>query len=331
LNAVDTGIAHDYLEGGAGTVPADNEQQWRRYAIYPRPLAGISSADVSIDIFGHRIDLPVLAAASAAHGLWHPNGEVDTARGVRAAGSLLALSQGSTQAPAQVAPISGPYLQQLYLPEDRDVALPFIAEVTGLGAMGLILTVDQIPVPFEQRFRVAGQTGGAAVPHWQAYPPGTQPASSFSAADITWLTEHSELPVIVKGIMHPDDAAVAIDAGASAIVVSNHGGRQFPGAATPAEVLASVAAAVDRRVPVYVDSGIRGADDVVRALCLGADAVFLGRPIVRALADGGASAVTTLLTDLRDQVASLLVLAGVGSLADCGPEMLLTRYVGGSQ
>ncbi|WP_020104762.1 alpha-hydroxy acid oxidase [Nocardia sp. 348MFTsu5.1] len=330
MNAVDTGSAREYLEGGAGTVPADNEQQWRRYAIYPRPLAGVSSVDLSMDIFGHRIDLPVLAAASAAHGLWHPDGEVETARGVRAAGSILALSHGSTRSPAQVAPHSGPYLQQLYLPQERDVALPFITEVTGLGAIGLILTIDQIPVPFEQPFRLAGQAG-AVVPHWQAYPPGTLPASSFSAADITWLTGHSELPVIVKGVMHPDDARAAIDAGAGAIVVSNHGGRQFPGAATPAEVLSSVAAAVNGRVPVYVDSGIRGADDVVRALCLGADAVFLGRPIVRALAAGGASAVTTLLTELRDQVASLLALAGVGNLADCGPGMLLARSAGGVQ
>ena len=138
MNAVEASFARDYLEGGAGTVPADNEQQWQRFAIYPRPLAGISSVDVSTDVVGQRIDLPVLAAASAAHGLWHPKGEVETARGVREAGSILALSQVSTRAPAEVTPHSGPYLQQLYLPQERDFALPFISEVTGLGAIGLI-------------------------------------------------------------------------------------------------------------------------------------------------------------------------------------------------
>lgn len=325
MSTVETGTARDYLEGGAGTVPADNETQWRRHAIYPRPLAGISSVDLSVEVFGQSLELPVLAAASAAHGLWHDEGEVETARGVRAAGSLLALSQASTVAPASVAPHSGPYLQQLYLPQDRALAVPFLDEVAALGAIGLILTVDQIPVPFEQPFRLRAQYSSAAHPQWRPYPAGTLPATSFSAADITWLTEHSDLPVIVKGIMHPDDAGVAIDAGAGAIVVSNHGGRQFPGAATPAEVLADVASAVDGRVPVYVDSGLRGADDVVRALCLGADAVFLGRPIVRALRAGGAAAVTTLLTDLRDQIASLLALAGVRDIAGCGPHVLRDR------
>jgi 4-hydroxymandelate oxidase len=298
--------------------------QWQRYAIYPRPLAGVGSVDLSTEIVGHAVDHPILAAASAAHGLWHADAEAETARGVRAAGSMFSLSQASTVAPARVAPHSGPYLQQLYLPQQRHLAVPFIDEVTALGAVGLILTVDQIPVPAEQTFRLTSQAAGPQ-PSWQPYPPGTLPASSFTVADISWLTEVSRLPVIVKGIMHPDDARAAVDAGAAAVVVSNHGGRQFPGAATPAEVLADVAQAVDGRVPVYVDSGIRGPEDVVRALCLGADAVFVGRPIVRALAAGGADAVTAYVTGLRDQVASLLALAGVARLADCGPEVLRLR------
>lgn len=317
-------LANRYREGGFADVLAHNEAQWQRYAIWGRSLAGVEAPELGTTIAGRRWRGPVVVAATAAHGLWHPHGELETARGARQSEHLFSLSQASTFAPSQVAAISGPYLQQLYLPQRRELAEPFIEQVLELGAIALILTVDQVPVPRQQYFRA--QVANPAT--WRPYDDslaGSEPARSLTAADISWLVERCPVPVFVKGILHPHDADRAIESGAGAVIVSNHGGRQYPGAVTPAEVLAEVVDGVAGRVPVYVDSGVRGPADVFRALCLGASAAFVGRPILRALADGGAAAVATWLDDLRTELESLFVLAGVDGVRACHRDLLRGR------
>lgn len=314
-----------YREGGAGDVPAQNEEQWQRYAIWPRTLSGTTDPDITTEVAGVRVRLPVLAAASAWHGLWHPNAEAETARGVRIAGSLMALSQASSLPPEDVAAAGGPYLQQLYVPRDRALLSGFLERAEIAGAVAVVLTVDQLPVPSEQPFR-----SGLAPQRWSWQPwdftdPGAAPADSFEPGDIAALAASTRLPVLVKGILHPGDAVLAVDAGASAVIVSNHGGRQFAGAVTPAEVLPTVVDAVGGRVPVYVDSGVRSAADVFRALCLGAQAAFVGRPVLRELEAGGAGAVARWLGSLGDDLRSIFQLAGVRTVADCHRGLLLDR------
>lgn len=316
--------AEIYREGGAGNVPAENEAQWQRWAIVPRTLSGVRDPDVSTSILGRSIELPVVAAPSAVHGLWHERAEAETAVGVREGGSLFVLSQGSTLAPEFVH--AGPYLQQLYLPEDRDLAVGFLQRAEGLGAAGFVITVDQLPVPHQQVFRRVWPS--IPLPTWSAYDspePGAAPAAAFTADDIRWLVKQTDLPIVAKGILHPDDACAAVAAGAAGIVVSNHGGRQIPGSVTSAEMLREVVQAVDGAVPVHVDSGIRDAVDVFRALCLGASTVWVGRPILRQLEQGGALAIATWLRELREELASLFALAGVQSVADCSPAFLRDR------
>lgn len=316
-----------YLEGGAGAVPRDNEQQWQRWAIWPRTLSGVVDPDLTTRVAGLEMSVPIMVAASAGHRLWHPDAEAETARGADAAGILLTLSQVSSLAPDEVAKVAGTYLQQLYLPERRDLVLPFIDRVIDLGAAALVLTVDQLAVDHQHAFRL-GLVDQFTAPTWEPYDlraTGASPARSFTVDDISWLVGASRVPVIVKGILHPDDAIAAVDAGASGVVVSNHGGRQVAGSITPAEVLAEIADAVGARASVLVDSGIRDAADVFRALCLGADAAFVGRPVLRALKSGGAPAVARWLSDLRSELEALFALAGVAGIADCHPDRLRLR------
>ena len=323
----DSDAAVAYLEGGAGDVPAENERQWQRLALWPRVLSGVEHSDLTTEVLGVATAAPVLVAASAAHGLWHPGAEVETARGVRGAGLLMSLSQGSTRPPEEVAAVTGPYLQQLYLPERRELVAPFVERVAGLGAAALVLTVDQLPVAAEQPFRARLRELWQA-PAWSAYDAtaaGGAPARSFTPEDVAWVAGLSDLPVLVKGVLHPDDARLAVEAGAAGVVVSNHGGRQLAGSVTPAEVLGEVVAAVGDRAVVHVDSGVRTAEDVFRALCLGAHAVHVGRPALRALAAGGAPAVTDWLSDLLGGLSAVMQLAGVRDVAACGPERLRLR------
>jgi len=313
-----------YREGGAGNVPADNHLHWQRWAIWPRTISGVHDPDVTSSIVGLPLAAPIVVAPSAAHGLWHERAEAETAVGVRDGGSALVLSQGSTIPPEDVG--ARPYRQQLYLPEDRDLILPFIRRVEQIGAAALVVTVDQLPVPHQQAFRQS-----AAVlpwPAWSAWDvdaPGSSPAPAFTADDIAWLTAHTRLPVIAKGILHPDDALAVVAAGAAGVVVSNHGGRQLPGSVTPAEVLHEIVQAVDGAVPVHVDSGIRGADDVFRALCLGASTTWIGRPVLRQLEKGGAPAVASWLATLAEELASIFALVGVRSAAECNRAFLRER------
>lgn len=318
-----------YREGAAGNpeenVAQQNEQQWQRWAIWPRALRGRIEPRVDTTVLGQPLALPVVAAPTAMHGLWHPQAEAETARGVHGAGSLLVLSQASTVPPEQA--VTGPYLQQLYLPRNRELIVALLARARAAGAVGFVLTVDQIPLRRPQWFRSAIAELG--VSPWRAMDSdcaGTEPADGFEPSDIGWLKQAGGLPVLVKGILHPDDAVTAVQAGADGIVVSNHGGRQLADSVTPAEVLALVAAAVDGAVPVHVDSGIRTASDVFRALCLGADTAWVGRPILRNLETGGAAAVSAWLDELRDELLGLFALAGVRSPAECHPGLLRERH-----
>lgn len=314
-----------YLEGvaGDGRIAAENEAAWQRYAIVPRMFRTPAVVDTSIELFGLPLAFPVLVAPSAAHGLGHPSAERGTAEGALRAGSAVVLSQAASLDVEDVAAV-GPYLQQLYLTEDRELLRPFLERTAAAGARALVLTLDQPASDYQHPFRT-GLVPAGPVPRTPPVPLGSRGAVSVRLEDIAWLHAAFGLPVVVKGVLHPDDAREAIDAGAAGVIVSNHGGRQIGGSITAAEALPEVAAAVAGRVPLLVDSGLRSEDDVFRALALGADAVLIGRPVVRALWRGGADAVATELLALRAAFENLLRLAGVADLVGIGPDHLRVR------
>ena len=320
----------DYVAGGAGDEQtlADNVAAWRRVWISPRVMVDVSSIDTSCTLLGRRLALPLLLAPLAAQRLLHPDGEVAAARAAGAAGTVYCLSTRATADLAEVASAAaGPLWFQLYVDRDRARSERVLARAAEHGYEAVVLTVD-LPVAGRREREI--RHGEFAFPDGIALTShlGT-PGEHFQAAiggwdttltwpDVAWARAASGLPVIVKGVLRADDADCAIDAGAAAIVVSNHGGRQVDGCVPTAVALREVAAAVGGRVPVLVDGGIRDGADILRAIALGADAVLVGRPFAWGLACGGEDGVRTVIEAFADDLRRAFALAGCPSLDAVG-------------
>ncbi len=321
----------DYVAAGGdtGLTVVLNELAWQRWSLRPRVLRDVSVIDTSLDLFGIPMSSPIVVAPMSSLSNVHRGGETECAAGASAAGVTLCLTSGSAQDVESVGRAGGPFLQQLYLWPDRARIRPFLERAAAAGATAFVLTVDSPPQAARYGFRNRS-TGLAPVqsPHFpNGSPPSGSPAD-LTCQDISWLHEAGGLPVVVKGVLHPDDALAAVQAGASGLVVSNHGGRQTDGCLTTAEALPEVAAAVAGRVPVLVDGGIRSGEDIVRALALGADAVLIGRPVAWALARGGAAGVTHLLAGLQAALQAQLALCGVRSVGEVPRELVRWRQWG---
>jgi 4-hydroxymandelate oxidase len=316
-----------FYAGGAGrevTLRA-NEKAWRRVPLLPRVLRDVSAADISVRMLGSELATPVAVAPTAFHCLAHADGEVASGTGAARAGSLFVLSTRSTRRIEDVAAAirgaGGAWWFQVYVMRDRSLTAGLVRRAAAAGAGALVLTVD---TPEPGRKRKNRGDGLIAKPDFLVnLGPETDLAMTEQAADVTfadigWLRELSGgLPVLVKGVLRADDAAACAAHGAAGVIVSNHGGRQLDGAIPAAEALPAVAAAL-RGSPaeVYVDGGIRTGYDVLAALALGARAVFVGRPVLWALASGGTEGVRTLLSSLASGFAHAMALAGAATVAD---------------
>ena len=293
---------------------------WRGFRLLPRVLRDVSAVDTSLTLAGAELAAPMLAAPSALHGMAHAQGEVATARGVAAAGSLLVLSSRSSRPIEQVAEAAGPWWYQVYCLRDHTATREQVVRAARAGARALVLTVDAPYVAPKPRVRdplpLDPQDGEALL-----NAPGMRAASreqdpSIGPHVIEQLAAQSGLPVFVKGVLRADDALRCVEAGAAGVIVSNHGGRQLDRAVASAHALRAVAEAVGGQVPVLVDGGIRTGTDVLVALALGARAVLVGRPVLWALAAGGAGGVSALLESYRAQLSTAMALAGAASLAE---------------
>ncbi|MGI5228544.1 alpha-hydroxy acid oxidase [Actinoallomurus sp. CA-142502] len=310
----------DFFAGGSGdeSTLAANTAAWRHVALRPHVLRDVSSVDTRVRVLGDELPAPVCVAPMGYQVLAHPGGEVAVARGARRAGALLTVSSRSSRRIEEVAAEAGPWWFQAYVLRDRGLTRELVRRAAAAGASALALTGDTPYLGRRRRDRdpalvpdeIFGVNFGAGFDRALA-----EQAADVTYDDIAWLAEISGLPVVVKGVLRGDDARDCAAAGAAGVWVSNHGGRQLDGAVATAAALPEVADAVGDDVEVYADGGIRTGTDVLRALALGARAVFVGRPVLWCLATGGEDAVADHLASLSDDLAHTMGLAGVPTTA----------------
>ncbi len=325
-------MAYAYYAGGSDDerLLRDNVDAWARWQLHPRVLAGLADVSCSTSVLGYPVSSPVAVAPTAIQGLAHPEGEIATARGAADAGALMILSSLATCSLEEVAAAVPDAVRwmQVYILKDRARTIDLVDRAAAHDFGALVLTVDapvsglrlrewragvRLPDDLALPNLAGGSTDSARVGGFMAVVTQEfEPA--LTPDDIGWLAGLSSLPVVVKGVQRADDAVRCVEAGAAAIVVSNHGARQLTDAPATADILPEIAAAVDGRVEVYVDGGIRRSPDVVKALALGAQAVFVGRPSLWAVATGGASGVAALLRWFETELKRAMALCGAGSV-----------------
>jgi 4-hydroxymandelate oxidase len=311
---VDPGI-WCYFEGGAGdevTLRA-NVAAYGRWRLRPRVLLDVSEVSTATTLLGTPVSMPLGVAPFAMQRLIDADGEVATARGAAAVGALMCVSTLTSSTHAEIATAGkGPRWFQLYVLRDRQRTLDHIAEAKEAGYSAVVLTVDLPYVGRRERdLRLGFQNPPAELPLPYADLFETTPALSWR--DLEWIRAETSLPLAVKGILTREDATLAVEHGADAVWVSNHGGRQLDGVAAGLDALPEVVEAVAGRAEVYVDGGIRRGTDVLKALALGARAAFAGRAFAGALAVGGTDGVSSALSLLSDEIGLGLALLGCTS------------------
>lgn len=338
-------MARDYYASGAWDeiTLRDNRAAFDRYKLRPRMLVGVSRRDLSTTVFGQSLPLPILIAPMAFQCLAHPDGEIATAKAAAKLGSVMVLSTLSTKSIEDVASVrtQTPQWFQLYVHRDRGLTRALVERAYAAGFQALCLTVDtplvgrrerdtrnQFTLPPEMELanlsaltdlEIPFRTGESGLFAYFA----EQIDPGLTWADLAWLESISPLPVVVKGILRGDDAIRAVEHGAKAIIVSNHGGRQLDGAIASIDALGEVVAAVGDKIDVLVDGGIRRGTDILKALALGAKAVLLGRPILWGLAIGGEAGVQHAIELLRDELDLAMALSGCAKLPDIDSSLVV--------
>jgi len=342
--------AWDYVSGGAEDelTLADNVAAFRRRRFLPRVLVGGGATDTRTTLLGREVALPIGIAPVAAQALAHPDGELATARAAAGAAALFCLSTVSSRSLEEVAAAApdGPRWFQLYVNEDARFTRRLVerAEAAGYGA--IVLTVDLPVLGYREREKRRGWELDVPLGNFRE-PGGAAAAGDAARGDaerggevdldrlldtrhigLTWqglatLRDWTPLPIVLKGILHPEDARLAVEHGAAAVWVSNHGGRQLDRSPAALDALEAVVAAVGGRAEVYLDGGVRRGSDALMAIALGAQAVFTGRPFVHALGAGGQPAVEQVIAILRDELERAMALLGVATLADVRREHVL--------
>jgi len=306
----------EYYRDGSGAQVSREEATaaWRAWRFVPRLFRDVSRVSTEVELLGARLAAPVLAGPSALHTLAHPEGEAETARGVEAAGSLLVLSSRAGRPLADI-PLTRPWWFQSYVLRDRQLTERQVRAAVAAGASAIVLTADAPYVPL----RPVPQAGALSP---AARAPGLEQDPALELGAIAWLAGISGKPVLVKGVLAARDALACVDAGAAGVIVSNHGGRQLDRTLATARALGPVAAAVGHRVPVLVDGGIQDGGDVLTALALGATAVLLGRPVLWALATGGADGVRDCLDLYRADLAATMAQAGLPAVDEIDADVI---------
>ncbi len=343
--------AFDFAAGGAGlghTMRA-NLSAFDRWRILPRMFRDISTRDLSVEIFGQKFGAPLLIAPIGVQELYHPEGDVLSARAAASVGVPFCLSTVASRSIEEVAAAMGDATRwfQLYWSKDPGIAASFIHRAEAAGYSALVVTLDTVVLgwrdrdlqraylPFLHAKGIANFTSDPVFRASLARPPEEDLTAAaerylevFSNPALTWkdiafLREHTRLPILLKGIQHPDDARLALDHGIDGLVVSNHGGRQVDGAVGSLEALPGIVEVVAEKIPVLFDSGIRRGSDAFKALALGARAVLLGRPYIYAMAVAGEEGVREVLLNFIAELDITLAASGHATVAGLTPADLL--------
>jgi len=329
----------DYYRGGARDELslADARAAYDRIRIRHRVLRGVGERDQSTTLGDMSLSLPVIVAPMALQRMAHPDGETATAQAAARAGAGMVVSTMANVTLEDVAASSdAPKWFQVYIYRDRSITQDMVRRAKAAGYQALVLTVDTPLVGFRERDVRNGFTlpAGLELANFKEYGlqdmgvrgHGSQLSRYIQAQfevnltwdDVTWLAELSGLPVWVKGVVHPQDAEAAIEAGAGGIIVSNHGARQLDTSIAPIDALPDVVGAVRGQLEVLVDGSVRRGTDIIKALASGAQGVLVGRPILYALAVGGVEGVTEALQLLSAELDLDMALAGFRSIEEIG-------------
>jgi L-lactate dehydrogenase (cytochrome) len=348
-------VVFDYVDGAAWdeVTSRRNREDFAELALRPRMLVDVTNVETATTVLGTPVALPVIGGPTGQTGLAHHDGEAAVARGLHACGTITTLSTASSYSIEEVAAASpGPKWFQLYVTRDRGLSEDLLARARAAGYQALVLTVDvqrsgarerdrrnRFSVP--PRITLRTLLDGAVRPRWSASfvrSPRILMANfegklagadavamsefinrqfdpSLSWADFDWLRTHWPGPLVVKGILRPDDARRAVDLGAAGILVSNHGGRQLDHGLSAVRALPAVAEAVGGDAEVYLDGGVRRGTDIVKALALGARACMVGRPLIYGLGAGGEAGVRRSIDILANELRLSLALSGCPNLA----------------
>lgn len=325
---------HRYIRQGArdGVSVAEAVEAWERVRFLPGILRDVTEVDASTELLGTPVRTPFGIAPTTMQRAAHRDGELAMARAAAASDTLMVLSSNAGSTFEEVGETGVAWWLQVYVPSDRLVCKPLLDRAVEAGASAIVLTADTPVVGTKYdhgqetvwdlaesgwlRANFEGEDAGLA---------GHEKAMDLGPQDIDWLRKATGLPVVVKGVLRPDDARRCVHAGAAAVWVSNHGGRQLDRAAAPAACLPGVVAAVGDTAEVYVDGGVRNGRHGFAALAMGARGVFLGRPPLYALAADGPDGVIRLLDGLADELAETMRLAGCNRLAAVTSDLVVTR------
>ena len=318
-------------QGSRGSVSASEAvAAWDQYRFLPSVMREVTSIHTGTSMLGTPTALPMAVAPTTMQRAAHPDGEVAMARAVAAADSVLVVSSNAGSTFADIAGTGVAWWLQMYLTSEREACLPLLQAAVANGARAVVLTVDT-PV-------VATKYDGPGRTVWDVIRPGwlrvnfpsehgstagAEKAADLGPQDIEWLRQVTGLPVVVKGVLRPQDARRCVEAGAAAVWVSNHGGRQLDYAAATADCLPGVVAEVGSAAEVYVDGGVRSARHTLVALALGARGVFLGRLPLYALAVDGSAGVERMFDELRVELVEALTLAGCNSVSSLPRDLLV--------
>ena len=329
-------MAYDYYAGGGNdeVTLRENRAAYDRISLLPHMLVDVSARDLETTVLGEPVSMPILIAPTALQGLALPEGEVATTKAAGAAKTVMTIATISTSSIEEaMAVATGPVWFQLYVFKDRSITASLVRRAEEAGCKAIVLTVD-VPVPGQRERDTRNRlTLPDNLSIKNLLPAGYQDlpknvagsglaayvASQFDPAlswkDVLWLRGLTKLPVLVKGILRTDDARRAIDHGASAIVVSNHGGRQLDGSPATIEALPLIADALKGSLEIWMDGGVRRGTDVLKAIALGARAVSVGRPILWGLALGGEEVATSVLQAIKREFELAMALAGCPNIA----------------
>ena len=340
-----------YLFGGAGTEDSmrANLEAYRRWRIVPRMLRDVGERTMATEVLGTAMPAPVLCAPVGVQSILHDEGELASARAAAAVGVPYIASTAGSHTLEQIAEACGDGTRwyQLYWPRGEELAASFVSRAEAAGYSALVVTLDTsllgwrprdltgAYLPFLKSVGIANYLADPVFRSTLAAPPEEDPQAAvgqfvgvFSNPtvtwdDLSWLREQTSLPIVLKGILHPDDAREAAARGIDGVIVSNHGGRQVDGAVATLDALPSVVEAAGGDLEVLLDSGIRGGADAFKALALGASAVLLGRPAMWGLAVAGEEGVRTVLRSFLAELDLTLALSGHTSLDSVGPDTLV--------